>query len=98
MKSKKETAAPSMVEPTEQKPSANFNLGKKSKLPKITTGEVMTITVHGKVKGFRDDPFGRSFEIEIDEIETDSGIVGDMKSLKKKRTLLNEKEPDADEG
>lgn len=78
--------------PYEEKATARFSLGKKMKLPKLASGKTISVTVTGKVKGFRDEEYGRSFEVEIEEIETDRGMAGDLKEIKKKRTLLDSDE------
>lgn len=89
---KKSQSMPCEIAPYEEKATASFRLGKKMKLPKLVSGKRISVTVTGKVKGFRDEEYGRSFEVEIEEIETDRGMAGDLKEIKKKRTLLDSDE------
>ena len=86
MAHKNKKDGPMIDKPYEEKTNARFSLGKKMKLPKLSTGESVSVTVRGKVKGFRDEEYGRSFEIEFDDLDVDHGMAGDMKADKKKRT------------
>jgi len=83
----KQLDAPSMIE---EKPTASINLGKKMKCPKLRMGESVTITLHGRVNGYHDNEYSRGFEVEIEHIETDSGMSGDMEKIKKGRTMKND--------
>ncbi|MFQ5485146.1 MAG: hypothetical protein ACE5DO_07415 [Desulfobacterales bacterium] len=68
-----------------EKPSANFNFGKK-KMPKLVSGEDVTVVVKGKITGFHSE-YGNGFSMSIASISTDTGMVGDLKKLKAKRKM-----------
>lgn len=82
----------SIDKPSEQKPRASIDLGKKMKCPKLKMGEMVTLTLHGRVNGYHDNEYSRGFDIEIDNLETDTGMAGDMQKMKKSRTMTNEYE------
>lgn len=76
----------------EPKPNARIELGKKMEFPKLTMGDNIKVTLHGRVNDFSDSEYSRCFGIEITDIETDKGMVGDLKNMKKKRTMMKAEE------
>ena len=65
------------------KPSANFSFGKKP-MPKLVSGEEITVTVKGKITNFHSE-YGNGFGMQISSISVDAGMAGDLRKLKNKR-------------
>lgn len=86
-KKKMETQVAPMMD--KRKSTARFSLEDSDKLPKLLAGETVSVTVKGKVRSFNSSKYDRSFEVEITDMETDSGLKGDLRSIKKKRTFLD---------
>lgn len=74
------------LSPYDRKREANIRLGTKALPDGLKAGQSVTLVLKGKVTSFSSE-YGNSFSINISSIDVDSGMAGDMKKIKSKRTM-----------